>query len=164
MEGEHERSQLRVLDNPEANWLPEQLTVRPWPDPLIESQGYAPRSMYTELYWLPILGPSSILAFRRLGSWAECYPDGLDVSTVNLAASLGLGTGRGANSLLAKTLRRLEHFDVLRSDMHSIQVRRALPPLPERLAQRLPEDLYRMHESFRRHPSARTTTAQEVSS
>ena len=37
----------------------ETLTIRPWPDPVIDSLGHDPRSHYVETYWLGILGPST---------------------------------------------------------------------------------------------------------
>ncbi len=33
------------------------LTIRPWPDSVIDSLGHDPRSHYVETYWLGILGP-----------------------------------------------------------------------------------------------------------
>ena len=37
----------------------EHLTIRPWPDVLIDAHGHDPRSEYVETYWLGILGPST---------------------------------------------------------------------------------------------------------
>jgi hypothetical protein len=46
--------------------VPITLTVRPWPDPLIDTLGYDPRSRYVETFWLPTLGPPS-LAIEPIG-------------------------------------------------------------------------------------------------
>ncbi len=35
------------------------LTIRPWPDDVIDALGHDPRSAYVETYWLGILGPPS---------------------------------------------------------------------------------------------------------
>ena len=40
--------------------MPTTLTVKPWPDALIDTLGYDPRSRYVETFWLPTLGPPSI--------------------------------------------------------------------------------------------------------
>jgi hypothetical protein len=40
--------------------VPTTLTIRPWPDALIDTLGYDPRSRYVETFWLPTLGPPSI--------------------------------------------------------------------------------------------------------
>lgn len=36
------------------------LTIRPWPDDVIDSLGHDPRSHYVETYWLGILGPPTM--------------------------------------------------------------------------------------------------------
>jgi hypothetical protein len=38
---------------------PTTLTVRPWPDGVIDALGHDPRSAYVEQFWLGILGPST---------------------------------------------------------------------------------------------------------
>ncbi len=40
--------------------MPTTLTVKPWPDALIDTLGYDPRSRYVETFWLPTLGPPSM--------------------------------------------------------------------------------------------------------
>ena len=35
--------------------------VEPWPDPVIDELGHDPRSAYVERFWLPVLGPSTVL-------------------------------------------------------------------------------------------------------
>ena len=42
------------------------LTIRPWPDVLIDAHGHDPRSEHVETYWLGILGPSTTWLLRRL--------------------------------------------------------------------------------------------------
>jgi hypothetical protein len=51
--------------------LPEQFTVRPLHDPVVESYGFPVIFVYTEIVLLPILGPSSVLCLRRLGAWGR---------------------------------------------------------------------------------------------
>ena len=41
------------------------LTIRPWPDDVIDSLGHDPRSHYVETYWLGILGPVTYLFLRK---------------------------------------------------------------------------------------------------
>lgn len=40
--------------------MPSTITVRPWPDPVIDTLGHDARSMYAEVFWLPTLGPSTV--------------------------------------------------------------------------------------------------------
>ena len=39
---------------------PDDIHVRPWPDPVIDAVGLDPRSAYVERFWLGILGPPKI--------------------------------------------------------------------------------------------------------
>ncbi|HVX18376.1 MAG TPA: hypothetical protein VHA73_10125 [Acidimicrobiales bacterium] len=151
MEGAHER---RSEEQP-GRWpeqLPEQLTVTPWRDEVVEAHGYGPRSMYVEVCWLPTLGPSSTWLYRRLGSWAEFNPDGVQVDTADLAASLGLGQGLGRHSLLSRTVDRLIRFEAARWAGSDLQVRTALGALPLKLAGRLSPTALSFHEQMLRRP------------
>ncbi len=110
MRGEQPPLPINEPEGPAA--LNEEITVQPWVDPVVEAHGFGPRSMYVEVCWLPVLGPSATWAYRRLGSWVEFHPDGLQVNLKELSAGLGLGEGLGRHSLLAKSLGRLAHFGV----------------------------------------------------
>ena len=68
---------------------------------------------YVEALWLPVLGPASFVLWRQLARDASEHP-GLTVSLDQLAASVGLGSPRGTQSALARTMRRLERFGLLR--------------------------------------------------
>jgi hypothetical protein len=137
-----------------AEGLPPELLVMPWRDEVIETLGFGPRSMYVEVCWSGVLGPTATLLYRRLGSWAEFNPDGSDVDLTDLAVSLGLGEGLGKNSLIAKAIGRLVHFDIARwAGVAELQVRQALPPLPLRRVERLSYTARRLHEEYTRYPS-----------
>ena len=43
--------------------LPGSLAIEPWPDDVIDALGHDPRSQYVEIYWLGILGPSSMVGY-----------------------------------------------------------------------------------------------------
>ena len=51
--------------------MPTTLTVKPWPDALIDTLGYDPRSRYVETFWLPTLGPPSV-AIEPIESVRPC--------------------------------------------------------------------------------------------
>ena len=40
--------------------MPATLTIKPWPDPVIDTLGHDPRSRYAETFWLPTLGPPTV--------------------------------------------------------------------------------------------------------
>ena len=46
----------------------ETLTIRPWPDEVIDRLGFDPRSPYVERFWLGVLGPSTTWLMRRFAA------------------------------------------------------------------------------------------------
>jgi hypothetical protein len=135
----------------EPERLQTQLEVLPLVDELVEQHGFGPRSMYTEMCWLPVLGPTATWLYRRLGSWAEYHPDGLQVGLIDLSLSLGLGEGIGRHSKLASAFGRLERFDAARWSGDRLLVRRALGPLPQRYVERLSYSAHDYHEMMMRN-------------
>jgi hypothetical protein len=129
---------------------PERFALRPWADPLVEAHGFPVTSIYTETVLLPILGPTSVLCLRRLGSLAAARPDGTEVDTAQLARDLGLGDSLGPHSPITNTLGRLCGFDMARWSSASLQVRTAVPPVPERHLRRLSPELVRLHHCLLR--------------
>ncbi len=100
-------------------------------DPTVEPCGFDARSAYVETYWLGLLGPSCVLAARRLVVWLEVEPDGFEISLVALAGTLGLGTGTGRHAPVVRTLSRLVDFCIATvADTYAI--RRMFPPLSGR--------------------------------
>jgi hypothetical protein len=140
--------------------LPTHLQVIAWPDPVVDRLGFAPQSIYTELAWTPILGPASILAYRRIAGALEHHPDGYRLDVVELATSLGLGAGTGAHSAIARTLRRIAAFHLaVFTDAGTYAIRRRIPPLTARQANRLSPSLARVVRGYeQRHHGGVTTT------
>src|SRR5205814_2850739 len=77
----------RISTADSTDWLTmhDPLAVVAWPDPVVERFGHAPRSVYVETYWLPVLGPSATCAMRRLTAWLEVEPEDYDVPLVELS-------------------------------------------------------------------------------
>lgn len=124
------------------------LVVRRWDDAVVDSHPMSmpARSDAAETYWLPIIGPTSLLCARRLVSWLDKETSivvGLDV----LAGMLGLGvqTGRGRSAPLPRSLNRLCAFGlaqwVAAGDALDLRVRRTWAPLTQVQIRRLPEAL-----------------------
>ena len=128
---------------------PATLHVEPWADPVIDGLGHDPRSAYVELFWLGVLGPSTVLLARRLASRFESEPEGFDVDVELLAGELGLGTRLGANAPVRRALSRLVTFGLARPlGTDSLAVRRRIPPLARRHLLRLPVALQERHRSW----------------
>src|SRR5258708_1643665 len=102
----------RVSTADSTDWLTthDPLAVVQWHDIVVERFGHAPRSVYAETYWLPVLGPSATWAMRRLTAWLHAEPAGYSVSLSDLGRELGLGAGTGKNAAVIRTLARLVAF------------------------------------------------------
>ena len=126
--------------------LPAQLRIVAWPDPVIDRLGFPPYDPYSELVWLPTLGPASTLAYRRLGSLLEQHPQGFDLDVADFARALGLGVGAGRDAALPRSLRRLARFELaVFVDEVTYAVRRRIPPAPARHLRRLSPEIRRIH-------------------
>ena len=56
--------------------MPASLTIQPWPDPILDTVGHDPRSLYAERFWLPTLGPTTLLLLRHLAAKFDSSPRG----------------------------------------------------------------------------------------
>lgn len=125
--------------------------IRAWPDPVIDTIGHDPRSLYAEKFWLPTLGPTSLLLLRHLARRFE-HLEGdqvLELALATTSQALGLGPRTGKNSPLVKSLGRLGQFDLAYAHNDgTVAVRRNLPPIGRRYQRRLPRALADEHQSW----------------
>lgn len=129
--------------------MPDAVRVVPWPDTVIDMLGHDPRSWYAETFWLPTLGPTSLLLMRHLADRFERAPEGVELPVADTSAALGLGARDGQHSPLMRSLGRLQQFELACSDGEStIAVRRVLPPVHRRHVRRLPAALQARHEEW----------------
>jgi hypothetical protein len=139
---------MRSIPVPTA--LPAELAVVAYEDALIERLGHGPDSPYIEQCWLAITGPSATWMWRRLARLAtEAQTSPVVVDTTDLMLSVGLGESLARNSIGARTVTRMTAFDLAQRagrDGGVLAVRRALPRLSERQAQRLPLSARLYHE------------------
>jgi hypothetical protein len=111
--------------------------------------GHDPRSWYAETFWLPTLGPTSLLLLRHLADRFEIDPNGVELPVADTAAALGLGPRDGQHSPLVKSLTRLQQFDLACAhDPTTVAVRRTLPPVHRRHVRRLPAALQARHAEW----------------
>lgn len=132
-----------------TDWLTvhDPLTIVVWHDAVVENFGHAPRSVYVETYWLPILGPSATWAMRRLTPWLDATPDGYDLALSDFGRELGLGAGTGRNAAVVRTLARLVTFGMATPLGDALAVRVMLAPLTRRQLQQLPDALAAQHDA-----------------
>jgi len=129
--------------------MPVAIRVTPWTDPVLDVIGHDPRSWYAETFWLPTLGPTSLLLLRHLADRFELDPAGVELPVADTAAALGLGPREGQHSPLVRSLARLQQFELAcADDGGTIAVRRTLPPVHRRHVRRLPATLQSQHAEW----------------
>lgn len=129
--------------------MPATLTIQPWPDPVIDTLGYDPRSRYVETFWLPTLGPSALLLLRHLADRFDRQPGGIELTVSDTSHALGLGQRDGTSSPIVRTLTRLSQFDLACDDgAGTVAVRRNIPPVNRRHVKRLPTELQTAHAEW----------------
>jgi len=125
------------------------LSISAWPDPIVDTLGHDPRSDYVERFWLPTLGPTTLLLLRRIASHLDRDPGGCAVEAVELSQALGLGSREGTSSPLFRSFDRLVQFDLACTSVpHSYAVRRTVPPVNRRHVHRMPLSLQRQHDAW----------------
>ena len=126
---------------------PLQLHLTAWPDPLLEERGYPSDSVFIELFWLPVLGPSATVLFRRLGLLLAGSPDGMTVEMDELGRELGLGSSESRHAPLPRAISRLVRFGLARRlGSGQLAVRRAVGPLSQHLLNALPAAIQESHQ------------------
>jgi hypothetical protein len=129
-------------NQPESR-VPQRLPVRvifvPLDDTASERIGFGPNSVYFEYCVLPLIGPSCCLLYRRVAPLI-LVADSAEVDLAELGRNLGLGAKVERDSAVIKALARLEAFNIgtWRPNNH-YALRRAVAPLTDRQAQRLPQ-------------------------
>ena len=125
------------------------ISVRPWPDRVIDTLGHDPRSWYVEQFWLGILGPTTTWLLRRLAAVLEEQPEGAEVAVAELARELGLGRRTGRAGPLDRCIERAVRFEMARFEEDgALAVRRRLPPLTHRQVAHLPGSLQEAHRRW----------------
>lgn len=156
----------RMHTNETQAWLADHdpLPVVALHDEVVDALGHDPRSDYAETYWLPVIGPSSLWALRRLVGWLDASPAGYPVPLAPMARELGLGEGTSRTAPLIRTLARLVVFELAAVQRDVLAVRRVVPPLAHRHVLRLPAHLAERHRveveaALRTAPSSRHAAA-----
>jgi hypothetical protein len=137
------------------------LIVLPWLDPVLEEVGFDPRAPYVERYWLPALGPSTVLLARLLAEAFDADPEGFELDLAVAATRLGLGgNAKGRLSPFARAFQRLTAFGWAEVNPYGLSVRRFVPPLAPRQVMRLHPALVADHERWQAMASAPAESAR----
>jgi len=129
--------------------MPATLTIHPWPDPVIDTLGFDPRTRYVETFWLPTLGPTAVLLLRHLADRFDRHTGSIELTVSDTSHALGLGQRDGSSSPIVRTLHRLSQFDLACDDgADTVAVRRNLPPVNRRHLRRLPLAVQAAHSEW----------------
>ena len=124
---------------------PTRVTFVPLEDREIERIGFRPDSVYFEYCLLPLIGPSCCLLYRHMAPLI-LGAERVEVDLGELGRNLGLGAKVGPNSAVVKALDRLEVFRLGGWRYPTVYaLRRAVAPLSDRQARRLPEPARAIH-------------------
>ena len=116
---------------------------------------FDPRSHYAETFWLPILGPSTLLLLRRVAERFDTEPDGFTLDLLETSQALGIASKGGRNSPFYRAIDRVVSFKMGTAvDDHTIAVRRRMPTLHPGQVRRLPPRLANLHDEVLRQHAA----------
>lgn len=141
------RPALRRARDSSRLW-PEQLRVTAWNDPLVDRFGHDPRSEYVELFWLGVLGPSTVWLLRRIAGLLQDNPNGVTIDLEDTAGALGVGGRAARHAPLQRSLDRCVSFGMAQRSATALAVRRRLPPLAHRHLVRLPLSVQQRHHQW----------------
>lgn len=127
---------------------PTTLVIRPWVDPIVDDDGYDPRSRYVEQFWLGVLGPTATWLIRRLVAGLEQSPEGYELNLHSMARSMGLGYSSVRSSPFSKALQRCVMFGVAHPIDAGLAVRRRVPTISLRHLRRMPDEMQAAHDEW----------------
>ncbi len=145
---------------------PDTLIISRWVDPLLDKLGHDPRSRYVERFWLPVLGPSTIVFLRHCADHLDGTPasTSVELELAAIARHLGLGHKGGRNSALTRTILRSCRFGAARAGRgNALELRRGIPPLNRTQVNHLPKTLQAEHRHHvEHHPRANDAATNRV--
>ena len=106
------------------------ITIVAWPKDF-DGPSFEAGSVYVERCWAGVLGPTGLLMLRNLAHRLDAEQAPVRVNLEELGRTLGVGHQGGRNSVLNRTMGRLERYGMaLALPDGSLAVRTAVPPLP----------------------------------
>ena len=122
------------------------LNFTAWADDVHDEDGHRADSLYVEMFWLPVLGPSATLFVRRMNMYLAENPDGFSIGAIELGRELGLGHSQSRHAPLSRALHRCIMFGIVRRNSPAhFAVRRLISRVAEQHVVLLPPMLQRAH-------------------
>jgi hypothetical protein len=134
----------RSLTEPSLNGASKMLAFQPWNDPHFDRWGSEPRSSYVERFWLPVLGPSSIVLARNIMAAFDSNNGGYRINSAVQAGSVGLAPGQ-----LRRVIERLVGFGLAKyCDPNTVALRTAWPLIGSSAIRQLPKAISQLHSDW----------------
>jgi hypothetical protein len=112
---------------------------------LFRTRGHEAHSRYADLFWTPILGPSSMLLWRRLVEELEPAAGATEVDVAMLCREFGVTKG----DVVRRTFARLQRYNVVQLGTDgAAAVVTSMPAVSYRMLERLPTRLQAAHAVF----------------
>ena len=145
--------------------MPATLTIKPWPDPLLDTLGHDPAPPTSRRSGSRRSDPTAVLLLRHLAGKFERHPGGLELAVADTSQALGLGQRDGNSSPIVRTLNRLVDSSTSRATTarDTVAVRRNLPPINPRHVRRLPAALQSEHADWARGAPRRAAARRRPS-
>jgi hypothetical protein len=120
-----------------------------WEDPVVDDRGYPELSLYVDLFWLPVIGPSSLALFRRVNLHLRPAGESCVLAFEVLSIALGLGTGSSKSAPLPRAINRCVRFGLAkRTGPDTLAVRRFVGRISEHHLSQFPAELQDLHAAF----------------
>ena len=133
----------------EYRFVAEAIHISALEDPVVDLLGHDPRSAYVERFWLPILGPSTMVLLRHLAARLDAEPEGFELDLADTAASLGLGPSKREVTPFIRALARTGQFQLtVPCGPTALAVRRRIPPLTRQQVARLKPHVRDAHDAW----------------
>jgi hypothetical protein len=117
------------------------LRFEPWSQTHFDRWGSEPRSTYVERFWLPVVGPSSLVLARDIAAGFESSNGAYSVSASHQAAAIGV-----SESQLHRVLDRLVQFGLAKHvDPNTVALRTAWPVIGTGAIRQLTPPLRQQH-------------------
>jgi hypothetical protein len=124
------------------------------PDPSVRDGGRTLTDPYLEHCWVAVLGPTAVLALRRLAVLASGGRV-VSIAVEDLAASLGVGRGTGRHAQITRTLDRIVAFRFATwSGIDELTVFETVPVLGRNQLERAPLLTRELHVALHRRDVA----------
>lgn len=116
-----------------------------WPKDF-EGPSFTAGGDYVERCWAGVLGPTGLLMLRNLAHRLETETAPVHVNLDDLGRTLGVGPQGGRNSVLNRTMARLERYGMAMAlPDGTLALRTEIPPLPGAAVRRAPPRVAEYH-------------------